>query len=603
MINLEKIKLETLKSMETTELEDLAVAIRQNIITNVSQTGGHLSSNLGAVELTIALHYVFNSPFDKLIFDVSHQTYTHKILTGRSLEQLRTINGISGFTKMHESEHDVFEAGHSSTSIAAGLGFAIARENGAEIGDIVAIIGDASITNGLAFEALNLLGDYENRKMIIIINDNEMSISKNVGALAKTFNKIQVGKGYHFIKRLTPKFIKRLARKISGSVKSYIYNDRFFHSLGFTYIEGINGHSFKELIKYFKYAKEAKNSVILHVKTIKGKGYKFAEEDKVGDWHNTPPFIVETGELKNPPFVTYGEELGKFLVQKIAEDHWKRLIVITPAMSLGSGLDYFAKAYPQNFIDVGIAEETSVVMASSLSISGFVPFVFIYSSFLQRAYDEILHDVARTNQHVIFCIDRAGIVGGDGDTHQGIYDVAFLKTIPNVMILEPKCLADLYTMVEYAYMYHGVYAIRYPKKAIEYPFPKITYGKWQVVRTIESKVIITYGNNVYKVNSYLENHPEISGIGLLDAYSLKPLDAECLDQLYQKNAKIFVLDEVIKTGSLGQDIINYYAIKNCAIKVKTYSLPDDYLICGTDDEVRNYYNLTVEEIIKKIITN
>ena len=592
MINLKNFQLDSLKNYSINELDELAKEIRKEIIKQVSINGGHLASNLGVVELTIALHYVFNSPIDKLIFDVSHQTYVHKLLTGRSLENLRSKDGISGFSKMNESIHDVFEGGHSSTSIAAGFGFATAKQMGQEIGEIISIIGDASLTNGLAFEALNLLGAHPDKKMIIIVNDNNMSVSQNVGAMAKAFNKVRTGKGYRFIKKITPRFIYKLAHKINGAAKSYVYNNKFFNSLGYSYIEGIDGHNFKQLIKYLNYAKESKNSVVLHVKTIKGKGYSFAENDKLGVWHNTSPFDIETGVQTKLENNVTGYIIGNYLVDRVNKD-WKNLMVISPAMALGSGLNEFAAKCPNNFLDVGIAEESAVVIASALSISKCIPFVFIYSSFLQRSYDQILHDVARTNQHVVFCIDRAGIVGGDGDTHQGIYDVAFLKTIPNVIILEPKNKEDLLTMLDYTYSNPGVYAIRYHKTINDFEIKSIRENIWETILPITNKLVITSGNNVKACYDYLKD----KNIGLINADNLSFIDEKLIKSL-EKNTEIYVLEEIIKNNSLGEELSRFCYDNNLSLKINKFSLPNDYLIAGREDELKEYYNLLIEKIIR-----
>lgn len=597
MIDLSTFKLENLKKYSISELEDLASQIRKQIITDVSQNGGHLSSNLGVVELTIALHYVFDSPRDKIIFDVSHQTYTHKILTGRSLANLRKMKGVSGFTKMSESPHDVFEAGHSSTSIAAGLGFVKARERNSTIGEVIAVIGDASLNNGIAFEAINILGENPNEKMIIIINDNEMSISQNVGALAKTFNAIQVGKGYRFLKRITPRFFQKFIHRLSGSVKSYVYNDKFFSNLGFSYIEGIDGHNFKQLIKYLTYAKNSKKSVVCHIKTIKGKGYCFAESDKLGLWHNVPPFDIKTGLFKEEQPLTNGEVISQYLVKKITMQ--PNIKVITPAMSLGSGLTEFAQKCPNHFIDVGIAEESAVIMASSLSIAGFIPIVFMYSSFLQRAYDQVLHDVARTNRHLIFCIDRAGIIAGDGDTHQGIYDLAFLKSIPHVRIYEPKSKDDLLTILDYSINHPATYVIRYGKKAINFDSQVIVPNQWQIIKPLKEINFIAHGEIVKEINKNLE---ELKlDMGLIDAHLLSPLDEQFLNSLDANKQLVFhVIEEVIEYGSLYYDLC-VFEKKHPNIHFIAHTLPNDFLVTGTKTELKELYGQNISKILMNIL--
>ena len=594
MINLKEFKLEDLKNYSLNELDDLATILRKEIIEKVSINGGHLASNLGVVELSIALHYVFNSPHDKLIFDVSHQTYTHKLLTGRSLDNLRQFNGTSGFSKTSESIHDVFEGGHSSTSIGAGLGFLYAKEQGADIGEVISVIGDASVTNGLAFEALNILGQDKNKKMIIIINDNEMSISKNVGSLAKTLNKVRIGKGYRAFKRSVPKFIYKLGKKVSSSLKAYAYNNKFFSSLGYSYIEGIDGHSFKELIKYLLYAKESKNSVVLHVKTIKGKGYKFAEEDKIGLWHHVPAFDIETGIFKSTSVKTTGEYISDYLISK--KEEWDKMHIITPAMSLGSGISKLQNELGNKFIDCGIAEELAILIGSSLSINGRIPFIFIYSSFLQRAYDQILHDAARTNQHMIICVDRAGIVSSDGDTHQGIYDLAFLSTIPNVLIYQPKSINDLLNTLDYAYHNHGVYVIRYHKVSNGFDIINYNINNYEILIKLKDKNILTYGKNSLKFYQYIKDNN--LNYGLISANNLLDIDNNILNKLNDFSTLI-VYDEVIKTGSLGNKLLNNEVIKEKNIKIKHYSLPNDYLVNGTEEEILKYYHLNISDILKE----
>ncbi len=597
MIDLTTFKLEDIKKYSIAELEELAAEIRKQIIENVSLNGGHLSSNLGIVELTIALHYVFDSPHDKIIFDVSHQTYAHKILTGRSLTGLRTAKGVSGFAKMKESPHDVFEAGHSSTSIAAGLGFVKARTSGAPIGEVVAVVGDASFNNGISFEAINILGENPNEKMIIIINDNEMSISKNVGALARTFNAIQVGRSYRLAKRLVPRFIRKFVNRLSGSFKTYVYNDKFFLNLGFSYIEGIDGHNLKQLIKYLQYAKNNKQSVVCHIKTIKGKGYQPAEDDQIGLWHSVPPFNIETGQFSEPSKLTNGSVIGDYLIGKVKT--FPNIKVITPAMTLGSGLENFSKYCQENFIDVGIAEETAVIMASSLSLAGFIPIVFIYSSFLQRVYDQILHDIARTNRHVIFCIDRAGLIAGDGDTHQGIYDLAFLKTIPKIKIYEPKSKTDLIKIMEYAILHPAPYAIRYGKQAIDCSKSLIDVNHWDILKPLKAVNIISHGALVSKIATTMEKLQ--LEFGLVDAHCLNPIDKDFLNSLNQNEKMVFhVIEEVIENGSLYDDLCKY-SKEMPNISIIPHTLPNDFLITGTISEMMDKYHLNLEKILKTIL--
>lgn len=577
-------KLCDLKNMDIVELENLSETIREEILNTVSQNGGHLSSNLGIVELTIALHKVFDSPRDLLVFDVSHQTYAHKLLTGRSLENLRKFNGISGFAKYSESEYDAFEGGHSSTSISASLGFLDAKKNNDNIGEVVSIIGDSSITNGLAFEALNYLGAHPEQKAIIIINDNQMGISKSVGALAKSFDRIRVGGKFKLLRKITPNPIKRM-------LKSFAYRKNIFESLGIKYFEGIDGHNFKSLIKYLKFAKESNKSVVLHVKTIKGKGYKFSEEDASGYWHHVAPFDIDTGLPKIKENVKqFGEEIADYLAGKI-ENGSKDIRIITPAMTLGSGLNLVANKCKNQFIDVGIAEETAVVMASSLALSKIRPYVFIYSTFLQRAYDEILHDVARPNLPVVFCIDRASIIDGDGDTHQGIFDISYLSTIPNIEILAPKNVVEVKLALDYVENINHPVAIRYAKSDLNEKFNACSdFSSWDVVKE-GSTSIITYGNLISYVYEYIKD----TNIGLINAKNLSIIDQNVLDN----HDKLIVYEEVIDSNSLGSKLINHVYKNKIKVEIESYNLGSTYLEVGTRNELINKYLKNLEEIVRK----
>ena len=579
-----KYSIDKLKNMNITELYEVSDSIRKDIIEAVSKNGGHLSSNLGIVELTVALHKVFDSPKDKIIFDVSHQTYAHKLITGRSLDNLRVLGGVSGFSKMSESEHDSFEAGHSSTSISAAIGFLEAKKTNKDIGHVISIIGDASITNGLSFEALNYLGAKKNQKAIIILNDNQMGVSKSVGSLALSFNKIRAKGSLKFLRKITPKGIKKM-------LKSFAYRQNIFEYLGFRYFEGIDGHNIKELIKYLSFAKESNKSVVLHIKTIKGKGYKFAEEDSSGYWHSVEPFNIDTGICKNENcFKSFGLAIANHLSEKI-EDGLNNIRVITPAMTLGSGLKDFSVNYKDNFIDVGIAEENAVTMSSSMAIAGLRPFVFVYSTFLQRAYDEILHDVARPNLPVVFCIDRAGIIDGDGDTHQGIFDVSFLSTMPNVEILAPKNIIDAKKAVDYALKKSNPVAIRYAKKDENVNlFSESNFSKWDLIKDGDV-LIISYGNLLSTIYETIKN----TNVALCNAHNLSIIDKDLL----LKYKKVIVIEEVIDALSLSNKIINYVYKEKIDIKVSSYNIGMNYLETGSKEDLLNKYIGDIASIIRK----
>lgn len=592
---LKDLQLSDLKSMNNTELTELAKEIREEIINVTSENGGHIASNLGVVELTIALHKVFDSPHDKLIFDVTHQTYTHKLLTGRynEFKTLRKMNGISGFAKMSESIHDVFEAGHSSTSLSAALGFLEAKEEKPEsIGEVVAVVGDASVTNGLCFEALNYLAAKTNQKMIIIINDNNMSISKNIGFIAKRYNSLRVNKTLSVIKKIVPLRIKH-------ALQYYAYRVDLFTSLGYKYFENINGHDFNELIKYLNVAKNSSKSIVLHVKTKKGYGYKYAEEDKTGMWHGVPAFDRETGEFKvkyNKP--TYGEIIGEQLCDYAKENNGHLLRAICPAMALGTGIEHFQKEFSKQFIDIGIAEENGAIMASSMALMGLKPVYFVYATFLQRAYDELLHDIARINAHVVFCVDHAGLVPSDGDTHQGIYDLAMYSSIPGLTILNPTSIIDAKMMINYALdQLEGPVIIRYPKGTINLDVETFNNDfSWKVIKEAKDYVV-AYSPNFDLV--YQNEEFNDLNVGLVCATSINPIDEIFIKSL-EEGSTLYVFEDVIYSGSLASRILRFVNQNDLCIKVKSISLADTYICCGKVFELREKYKVTVNDLIKLI---
>lgn len=592
---LKDFKLSDLKQMSNAELILLAEEVREEIILVTSKNGGHLASNLGVVELTIALHKVFDSPKDKIIFDVSHQTYTHKLLTGRyeKFETLRKIDGISGFAKMSESVHDVFEAGHSSTSISAALGFLEAKDVCTnEIGDVIAVVGDASVTNGLCFEALNYLAAKTNQKMIVIINDNNMSISKNIGFIAKRYNSLRIKKSMNVIKKITPIRVKH-------ALQYYAYRVDLFTSLGFKYFENIDGHNFNELIKYLNVAKNSTKSIVLHVKTKKGTGYKYAEEDKSGKWHGVPAFDIVSGEFKNqnnkPMF---GEIISKQLCEYAKGDRGNLLRVICPAMALGTGIDEFQNAYPNQFLDIGIAEENGAIMASSMSLMGLKPVYFVYATFLQRAYDEIMHDIARINSHVVFCVDHAGLVPSDGDTHQGIYDLGMYASIPGLTILNPTSAIDAENMIKYALdCLDGPVIIRYPKGEISLELDTFSYDlSWKVFKKAKN-YIISYAPNFNEV--YQNEEINNLDIGIVCASVINPIDEKFINSL-DEGTILYVYEDVIYHGSLASKILHYINQFDLNIKVKSICIADTYICCGKVNELKTKYHISVDDLIIKI---
>lgn len=621
MMKLENIKNpKFLKDMSYQELDKLSVDIRKFLIENVAKTGGHLSSNLGIVELTMAIHRNFDCPKDKIIFDVGHQAYVHKILTGRAgkFQHLRQLNGLSGFQKMSESIYDNYEAGHSSTSLSAALGFALARDMKGENNNVIAIIGDGSIGNGLCYEALNHIGDAKT-KLIVILNDNEMSISKNVGALHNTLDKIRSTKKYHKTMRETKsvlqnipgigKYLYRLMKYIKESFKKlYMKEGYLFEEFGLNYYGPINGHDFKELDKYLQMAKNETQPVLLHVITKKGKGYKYAEEDKIGLWHGVGPFDIETGQMLTAKTdkISWSDAIAKHLINIAKTD--KKIIAITPAMANGSKLNCFKEKYPQRFIDVGIAEEHALVLANAFAIEGQKPFVSIYSTFLQRGYDEIQQDLARMNGNVVIGIDRAGIVGEDGETHQGIFDVAILNNIPNIIIMAPHNNEEAANLLYTAFQTKGLVAIRYSKGKINYQDTKYhlqSIGTWEIISYQEKRAcdgyLISYGDFL---NTAIDVQKDLKEKGIylqvINARYIKPMDTKILKMLAILNKPIFVYEEVVNVGSLGSEIAKWLLENGFDNTYENFAIPDEFIKQGKREEIIKLLKLDKDNIMRKI---
>lgn len=594
-----------LKKMSVFELEELSRNIRNFLIDKISITGGHLSSNLGIVDLTIAIHKVFNAPKDKIIFDVGHQSYTHKILTGRAHEfdKLRQYNGLSGFQKMSESIYDCYEAGHSSTSLSAALGYAIVRDLDKKKHNVVAIIGDGSIGNGLAYEALNHIGSL-NTKLIVILNDNEMSISKNVGAIHNTLDKIRSNFKNEKIKKVPylGKKIKSGTKLIKESFKKiYMKEGYLFEEFGFTYYGPINGHDYDEMISYLEMAKKSNRPVLLHVITEKGKGYKYAESDIEGIWHGISPFDKETGIIKskNDGLISWSEVISNHLID-IAKTN-KDIVAITPAMANGSKLNKFKEIYKDRFIDVGIAEEHALVMANSMAIAGKKPFVSIYSTFLQRGYDQVFHDIARMDSNVVIGIDRAGIVGEDGETHQGLYDIAFLNHIPNMIIAAPKNSSEAKGILEFAFNSKHPFAIRYSKQRIEYNNESIVISdySWEEIKKGSDAVIITYGDFVNNAKIIVNNlKKDKLNVGIINARFIKPIDTSMLDKIIKAKKPIIVYEEACLIGSLGSMISSY--IVNSNTKIKCFGIKDTFVKQGKYDIIIKKLGLDVDTMTSNI---
>lgn len=571
-----------LKQLNITQLEQLCAEIRSFIIENVSETGGHLSSNLGVVEATVAMHYVFESPKDKLIYDVGHQGYTHKILTGRAKEfkKLRKKDGLNGFLSYDESEHDVWEAGHSSTALSAASGFLESKENNETIGEVVAFIGDGSIQNGLAFEGLNYIGSQKNQKVIIILNDNEMSISQNVGRMALN--------------------LRNKKENNNESFKTLQYNDDFFASMNYKYLGPIDGHNIGMLIEYFKKAKDTDSSVILHVNTIKGKGYPFAEEDKFGLWHGTGPFNIETGKQINTlpdNIIPWGKGISDLLFDLLEKTD--NIKIISPAMIVGSFFQNLSEKFPNKIIDVGINEEHAVVMAASMSRNNIVPIVSMYSTFLQRAYDEVCHDVCRNNNHVVFLLDHAGIVSNDGSTHQGVFDISMLLSMPNIVICSPSNLYEAKKVLDLAIEIKKPFVIRYPKDNIDtnigssHNYP-IEFGKWIINKPISDVNIISYGDTINEFEEKLNDR----NIGLINALFVKPIDLNVLQQL--KNKRVIVVEEVMKTSSLATLLMQYNHQYGLNMTIESYAIDDVFVGVGTRKEIKIELRIDVDTVLNNI---
>ena len=603
-----------LKRLNITEKHELAKEIRDLLIKTVSETGGHLASNLGVVELTIALHSILNTPYDKIIWDVGHQTYVHKILTERKgkISTLRKLNGIAGFPKSTESEYDSFDTGHSSTSISVAAGMARARDIKGEKNNIVAVIGDGALTGGMAFEALNDIG-FTKTNLIVILNDNEMSISKNVGRLSELLTKVRTRKSYNksnnYIKRnmlkvpYVGKKVVKLIRKIKYSIKQLFLSNMFFEDLGFKYLGPVDGHNIEKLEDIIFKAKNLSGPILIHVVTKKGKGYLPAESmpDK---FHATGPFDIETGEAKGKKQEDYSKVFGDALVE-IAENNQK-VVAITAAMKDGTGLTKFAEKYPNRFFDVGIAEQHALAMAAGMAKEGLIPVIPLYSSFYQRGYDQVIHDICIQKLHVVMCVDRAGIVGNDGETHQGIFDLAFFRIIPNLTIMAPKDFIELKQMLNYAIQYNGPIVIRYPRggegKEKFLIHNKIVKGEAELLNEGEDVSIIAIGKMVslaQKVGQKLEKMGITSDI--INARFLKPLDKETILNSIEKTRNVITIEDGILNGGLGTSIIELIQKERIeGVEVKEFGYPDRFIKHGKVEEIEEIYGLTEENIAKYV---
>ncbi|MBR2824776.1 MAG: 1-deoxy-D-xylulose-5-phosphate synthase [Solobacterium sp.] len=618
-MNITEIKDPTfLKDLSIIELNDLALDIRQFLINSVSKTGGHLASNLGVVELTIALHYVFDSPRDKIFFDVGHQCYTHKVLTGRAKEfsTLRQYDGISGFQKRKESSHDVWEAGHSSTSLSAALGMAVTRDLQHEDYAVVPVIGDGAIASGMAMDALNSIGS-EQKKMIIIFNDNNMSISKNVGAMSKGFARLRSAKSYNSLKQNMKSVLKKneLGKLMYSGMKSFkdaikesVIDKGIFGEFNLEYMGPVDGHNLTDLIRVLKVAQEHDGPVVVHVITQKGHGYSPCEKDLDGNWHGVGPFNVETGlPLKHTPlgFKKWSSLISDTLVE-LAE-HDPRIVVLTPAMINGSALETFFAKFPNRSFDCGIAEEHALTFAAGLAISDYKPFISIYSSFLQRGYDQINHDICRMDLPVVIGIDRAGIVGEDGDTHHGLFDIGMLRPIPNIILSQPKDAKEARDLLYTAFNQKHPFALRYPRGEIKEhmtSFDEIEIGTWPIFNETSTTkgYILTYGEDVDRLLEKITVNQ--IDLAVVNCRFFKPLDENCIAHLSKQNKPIFVYETDMLAGGLSSAILEYSNDINIELKMKRYGIGDHYVGQGSTNLLRKDQfidmNYVLDDILKEI---
>lgn len=602
-----------IKQLTETQLEQLAKEIRAFLIQSLSKTGGHLASNLGVVELTIALHYVFNSPKDQIVWDVGHQCYVHKILTGRrkDFKQLRQLNGMCGFPKRDESKHDIFETGHSSTSISAALGLAKARDLKGDKNQVIAVIGDGALTGGLAFEALNNAGR-SGSHLIIVLNDNEMSISKNVGGIGRYLNKLRSSKDYLKIKEDVVDLLNKipilgeptehLIKQTKEAVKRFIIEDTLFEQLGFTYLGPIDGNNLTEIIEILENAKVMHGPIFIHVKTKKGKGYDLAEE-KPWIFHGISPFNIKTGQPKSASKgLTFSEAFGNHVLN--LADSNPKVVAITAAMPEGTGLREFSKAYPRRFFDVGIAEEHAITFAAGMACADYRPIVAIYSSFLQRAYDQILHDVCLQNLHVIIGIDRAGLVGEDGMTHHGLYDMAFLGSMPNITILAPKMPEEMEAAIDYAFVHKGPIALRYPKGTthidIKYANP---YKKLNFRTLIKGKEIalLAVGKMVEVALEVCKNLNQLGHqVAVIEAPCVKPIKENDIVNLIDTYRYIFTLEDGIIQGGFGEKVFARFMMLGASIKGKCFGHTSGLVPHGKIEELFKIEHLDVASITDEI---
>lgn len=599
------------------QLQSLAGEIRETIINTVAETGGHLAPNLGVVELTLALHRVFNTAEDRIIWDVGHQSYVHKLLTGRlpQFATLRQYGGISGFPKPEESVHDAFATGHSSTSISAALGMAVARDLQGDKHSVVAVIGDGSMTGGMAFEAMNHAGHVKTN-LIVVLNDNEMSIAPNVGALSGYLSRLRTdpkySKGKDEIAELLQKLphgskLLKVVDRLKDSLKYLVVPGMFFEELGFTYLGPVDGHDIKAVITMLQQAKAANGPVLVHLLTQKGKGYQPAEQNP-GCFHGVGPFDVATGTVKKSVGApSYTEVFGKTLVRLAKEN--EKIIGITAAMPSGTGLNYFAKEIPNRYFDVGIAEQHAITMAAGMAASGYRPVTAIYSTFMQRAYDQVLHDVCLQNLPVTFALDRAGLVGDDGPTHHGVFDISFLRNIPNITLMSPKDENELRHMLNTALQHNGPVAIRYPRGngegvQIDEKLELLPIGKGEVLREGKDLLLLAIGNMVPEAMKAAQSLSD-QGIEatVINARYIKPLDENLILEYGRRIKKVVTIEEGVLMGGFGSAVLELFEENGSYdATVKRMGIPDKFVEHGNQNILRANYKLTAEGIVETVLT-
>lgn len=606
-----------LKKCSVEELPILAKEIRSFLIESLSETGGHLASNLGVVELTIALHYLFDSPKDKLLWDVGHQTYVHKLLTGRKdlFPTLRQYQGLCGFPKMRESKHDVWETGHSSTSLSGAIGMAVARDLQRLDHKVIAIIGDGALTGGMALEALNHIGE-ENRDLIVVLNDNEMSISPNVGALHNYLGRLRTHHHYHKIKDEIELLLKKIptvgqpfaktVERIKDSLKYLVVDGVLFEKLGLTYLGPIDGHQLDELMEGLRQAAHTKGPVLIHVITRKGQGYEPAEKDSV-NYHGVGTYKIESGAMKKKASQApaYPAVFGDTLIRLAEQD--PRIVAVTPAMLTGSKMEKFSEKFPDRCFDVGIAEQHATTFVAGLATQKVKPVLAIYSTFLQRGYDQFIHDVCRQNLNVVFAIDRAGFVGEDGETHQGIYDISFMRNQPNIVIMMPKDENELQHMLYTAVQYEdGPIAVRYSKSEgvgveMDAEFKEIPIGKSEIVRQGKDVAILAFGTMVKVAEEAAEQLNEY-GISarVVNARFAKPLDEELLREFAKEKIPVVTVEEASLIGGFGSAVLEFYEREGLQVNIKRFGIPDYYVEHGSITEQLREVGLTSEQLAKQI---